>query len=88
MLKSIAAWICRKYAVGVVQDLVKAKSGEVADWSYRIHEWILRLSSIVRFLDDVAVSLKDGELTDNEAKYIVDNAKALAESVTKKVEVE
>ncbi|MBR4615342.1 MAG: hypothetical protein IKO55_07025 [Kiritimatiellae bacterium] len=82
-MRSLAIWFAKRYALSLVQDAVKAKSGDVAKWATRIAVWIERMGLVVRFLASLADKLADGELTSEEGKAAVAEANALAIEFTK-----
>lgn len=86
-MKTLAIWFGKKYALSVVQDLVKSKKEKVSEWSRRIGVWIERIGLVAKYLGTIAEALEDGELTEDEAQKAITDAKALSEAVTKDVEV-
>lgn len=90
MLKSLAIYLAKKYAVAAVQDAVAAKKPQVSAIALKVPVYALKVSayaqkaaSIVAFLNALALRLADGELTDQEAADTIAEAKELAETVTK-----
>ena len=83
MLKSVAIWLVKKYAVSAIQDAVAAKSPEVATWSKRISGYITKVHRVLAFLNDLAGRLSDGELSKQEAQDTIAEAKDIAEELTK-----
>lgn len=82
-MKSLAIWFAKRYALSLVQDMVKAKSGDVAKWATRIGVWIERFGLVVKYLASLSDKLADGELTDAEGKAALEEANALALDLTK-----
>lgn len=83
MLKSLAIYLAKKYAVAAVQDAVKAKKPQVAEWATRISGYIVKVNRVLSFLNALAGRLSDGELTDQEAADTIAEAKDIAEEITK-----
>lgn len=83
MLKSLAIYLAKKYAVAAVQDAVSAKKPEVSAIALKVSAYAQKAASIVAFLNALALRLADGELTDQEAADTIAEAKELAETVTK-----
>ena len=83
MLKSLVIYFAKKYAVAAVQDAVKAKKPQVAEWATKITGYIVKANRAFAFLDALANRLADGELTDQEAADTIAEAKDIAESITK-----
>lgn len=83
MLKSLAIYLVKKYAVSAVQDAVKAKKPEVAEWATKIGGWIVKVNRLLAFLNALAGRLSDGELTDQEAAETISEAKDIADSIAK-----
>lgn len=81
-MKTLAIWFAKRYALSLVQDMVKAKSADVAKWAARIGVWIERFGLVVKYLAGLSDKLSDGELTDAEAKAALDEANALAKQLT------
>lgn len=81
-MKTLAIWFAKRYALSLVQDMVKAKSKDVALWATRIGTWIERIGVVVRYLASLSDKLADGELTKDEAEAALAEAKALAEQLT------
>ena len=81
-MKTLAIWFARRYALSLVQDMVKAKSADVAKWAARIGVWIERFGLVAKYLATLSDRLADGELTDAEAKAALDEANALAKQLT------
>lgn len=83
MLKSLAIYLVKKYAVSAVQDAVKAKKPQVSEWATKISGWIVKINRLLAFLNALAGRLSDGELTDQEAADTIAEAKDIAEEITK-----
>ena len=83
MLKSLVIYFAKKYAVSAIQDAVKAKKPQVAEWATKITGYIVKANRAFAFLDALANRLADGELTDQEAADTIAEAKDIAESITK-----
>lgn len=83
MLKSLAIYLVKKYAVAAVKDAVSAKKPEVASVAAKVAVYAQKAVSIVTFLNVLAQRLADGELTDQEAADTIAEAKDLAEYFTK-----
>ena len=83
MLKSLAIYLAKKYAIAAIQDAVKAKKPEVASIAVKVSAYAQKAASVVAFLNALAHRLADGELTDQEAADTICEAKDLAESITK-----
>lgn len=83
MLKSLAIYLAKKYAVSAVQDAVAAKKPEVSAIAAKVSAYAQKAASVVAFLNALALRLSDGELTDQEAADTIAEAKELAETVTK-----
>ena len=81
-MKTLAVWFAKRYALSLVQDMVKAKRGDVETWATRIGVWIERFGLVVKYLASLCDKLSDGELTDEEGKAALAEAKALAEQLT------
>ena len=82
-MKTLAVWLVKKYAVAAVQDAVKAKKPEVAEWATKIGGWIIKVNRLLAFLNALAGRLSDGELTDQEAADTIKEAKNIADSIAK-----
>ena len=81
-MKTLAIWFCKRYALSLIQDAVKAKADTVALWATRIGVWIERIGLVVKYLAGLSDKLADGELTKEEAENALAEAKALAEQLT------
>ena len=82
-MKTLAVWLVKKYAVGAIQDAVKAKKPEVAIWATKISVWIVAVNRLLAFLFALSRRLEDGELTDQEAADTIAEAKDIADSIAK-----
>ena len=83
MLKSLAIYLAKKYAVSAVQDAVAAKKPQVAEWATKISGYIVKVNRVLSFLIDLSRRLEDGELTDQEAADTIAEAKDIADSIAK-----
>lgn len=83
MLKSLAIYLAKKYAVAAVQDAVAAKKPQVAEWATRISGYIVKVNRLLAFLIALSRRLEDGELTDQEAADTIKEAKDIADSIAK-----
>jgi len=83
MLKSLAIYLAKKYAVAAIQDAVAAKKPEVSAIALKVSAYAQKAASVVGFLNALALRLSDGELTDQEAADTIAEAKDIAESITK-----
>ena len=81
-MKTLAIWFGKKYALSLIQDIVSAKKDKVSKWATRIGVWIERIGYVAKFLGSLAEKLSDGEITNDEAKSAIAEAKLLAEQVT------
>ena len=81
-MKTLAIWFCKRYALSLVQDAVRAKSNEVATWATRIGQWIERFGLVVKYLASLSAKLADGELTKDEAEAALAEANELAKQLT------
>lgn len=81
MLKSLAIYLAKKYAVSAIQDAVKAKKPEVAIWATKIGAWTVAANRLLAFLFALSRRLEDGELTDREAADTIAEAKDIADAI-------
>ena len=81
-MKTLAIWFAKRYALSLVQDMVKAKSADVAKWAAHIGVWIERFGLVAKYLATLSDRLADGELTDAEAQAALDEANILVKQLT------
>ena len=81
-MKTLAIWFGKRYALGVVQDMVSSRRDDVGYWAGRVARWVENVGLAARFLGDLADRLRDGELTAEEAEQTLAEARELARQIT------
>ena len=60
-------WLAKKYAVSLVNDLIKKLNGKYDIASYRT-----RIVNVLKYLNNLLEVLDDGEVTSEEADKIIE----------------
>ena len=81
-MKTLAIWFGKRYALSLIQDMVRAKADTVSRWSARVNLWAERAGLALTFLAELSDRLSDGELTRDEADATLAAALRLADEIT------
>ena len=65
-------WFAKKYAVSVVNDLIKKLNGK-----YDVECYRARVMKVLKYLNNLLEVLDDGEVTGEEADKIIEETSAL-----------
>jgi hypothetical protein len=80
-MKSLVIWLVKKYALSAIKDAVSANKDKVAKYATATQIWLIRLDNITGLLNSLVMRLKDGELTDEEAEEVINEANAILDSI-------
>lgn len=77
MIKSIVKSLAKKYIISAIQEVVEAKKERVVYYTGLVSMWVMRLRSAILFLEGLCTKMEDGQLTDDEADAVIEEAEEL-----------